>query len=125
MAFSPGMGLSFGHGDAVYVGLIILIFTGPTAFAIPPALIRYLLSKLLLLLLLRFTKVETIFSAMTDAVALPSANAIPCVTNRRRDSKEDDDNGNDVILSSAPPSEPADDDVLLIICNLPLDATEQ
>ena len=34
MAFSPGMGLSLGHGDAVYVGLIMSILTGPTAFAV-------------------------------------------------------------------------------------------
>lgn len=123
MAFSPGMGLSFGQGDAVYVGLIILILTGPTAFATPPALIRYLLSKLLLL---RSTKVETRFSAATEAVALPSANAIPCVKNRRRrDSKEDDDDGDVVMISSPRPSEAEGDDELLVMCNNLLDATEQ
>src|SRR5210317_65673 len=36
MAFSPGMGLSLGHGAAVYVGLTISILIGPTAFATPP-----------------------------------------------------------------------------------------
>ena len=33
MAFSPGIGLSLGHGFAVYVGLSRLILTGPTAWA--------------------------------------------------------------------------------------------
>lgn len=33
MAFSPGMGLSFGHGEAVKTGLISSILTGPTADA--------------------------------------------------------------------------------------------
>ena len=33
MAFSPGIGLSLGHGFALYVGLSRLILTGPTAWA--------------------------------------------------------------------------------------------
>ena len=75
MAFSPGMGLSFGQGAALYVGLIILILIGPTAFATPPVL-RLLLSIALLL-------------ASVEAVTVPNAKATLFDTNPRLDVADD------------------------------------
>mmetsp|Transcript_19844 Transcript_19844/g.32133 ORF Transcript_19844/g.32133 Transcript_19844/m.32133 type:complete len:93 (+) Transcript_19844:725-1003(+) len=70
------MGLSLGHGAAVYVGFTISILMGPTAFATPPVL------KLLLKLV--FARVE--------AVAVPSAKARLFDANPLRD-KDDDEEG--------------------------------
>ena len=76
MAFSPGMGLSFGQGAALYVGLIILILIGPTAFATPPVLRLLLLSIALLL-------------ASAEAVTVPNVKATLFDTNPRLDVADD------------------------------------
>ena len=57
------MGLSLGQGAAVYVGLIMSILIGPTAFATP------------------LLTLEDDVATSADAVTLPSPNA----TNLRRD----------------------------------------
>lgn len=82
MAFSPGIGLSLGHGDAVYVGLIMSIFTGPTAFATPP-----------MLSLLEWAVVMAggTVIARREAVVLPRVNAILFDKNPLRDDDDDDD----------------------------------
>lgn len=82
MAFSPGIGLSLGHGDAVYVGFTMSIFTGPTAFATPP---------MLSLLELVVVMVGGTAVARREAVVLPSVNAILFDTNPLRDDDDDDD----------------------------------
>ena len=71
------MGLSFGQGAALYVGLIILIFIGPTAFATPPVL-RLLLSIASLL-------------ASVEAVTVPNVKATLFDTNPRLDVDDDGD----------------------------------
>jgi len=72
------MGLSFGQGAALYVGLIILILIGPTALATPPILRLLLLSIALLL-------------ASVEAVTVPNVKATLFDTNPRLDVADDGD----------------------------------
>lgn len=76
IAFSPGIGLSLGHGAALYVGLTMSIFIGPTAFATPPVLS---------------------ILAREAAVVVPSANAMLFDTNPLRED-DDDDAGIEILL---------------------------
>ena len=83
------MGLSLGHGDAVYVGFFISILIGPTAFATPPMLIVFQLS------------VGTVVAvvARREAVVLPSVNAMLFETNRLRDDDDDVRDGSAVMYN--------------------------